>query len=210
MQHTLQEPYVQAVAGQFGPEFDVSTGILLRRNGAGLYEVQRQARWRVEGSDTVVGVVGIGGKYEGTDGTLVACAQRECSEELETTVALQDSTVTHLFTSDTIREFSIPHAEGLIRPRYIIVNQQSESGRKPYTLVAVFEGELQGEPTPGDVAGLLYLTDEQLQQAFQRGGSRLEDVLRSGAVLNEKIDIPRDVLLKVFGTAQAHLRYLTQ
>ena len=72
-------------------------------------------------------------------------------------------------------------------------------GLRPGRCVAVFRGRAAGEPAPGDLPGLLWVTPEMLFE-IGGGGLRVGDALKLGAVLKARMTIPDMAWLELVGT----------
>jgi len=188
-----------------GELFEVSTGLLIEYEGKGVYVVQNKNRWREGDTGTMAGLVGVGGKLEQNESVL-NCVKRECMEELGVPVTLTSAQKTYLFENGNIRqiEFNSPD----VNPAYILLLPKTEQGRKPYTLVFVYQGTIAEKPKPHDVSAVVYLSDSELKTAFEGDMSTLEKVVETGARIDSAEELPRELRLRAFGTVKAHLDFL--
>ncbi len=190
-----------------GELFEISTGLLLRYEGRGVYTVQTKDRWREQTGSVVAGVVGVGGKLEENE-SIIDCAKRECLEELGVPVELVSARKTYLFEGSSIKEIQLTSSS--IHPAYVLLLPKTEPGRKPFTIVFVYEGIIPSKPKPKDVSAVVYAADSELKQAFDGGTSTLERLVDSGAIVDSNTDFPKNIVLKPFGTVKAHLDYLSR
>lgn len=190
-----------------GELFEISTGLLIQYEDKGVYVIQNKDRWRQGDSGITAGIVGVGGKLEQGE-SITDCVKRECLEELKVPVTLTSANKTLLFENGKIRqiEFNSPD----VNPAYVLVLPKTEPGRKPYTLVFVYQGTIAEKPQPDDVSAVVYISDSELKKAFEGDMSTLEKVIESGADVDSSEEPPKDLRLKAFGTVKAHLEYLHQ
>ncbi len=188
-----------------GELFEISTGLLLRYEGRGVYTIQTKDRWREQAGSIIAGMVGVGGKLEENE-SVIECVKRECLEELGVPVELTSAEKTYLFEGGNIREIQLSSMN--VRPAYILMLPKTEPGRKPFTVVFVYQGIITEKPQPKDVSAVIYMSDSELKQAFEGGTSSLEKVVSTGAIVDANTNLPNGLVLKPFGTVKAHLDYL--
>jgi 8-oxo-dGTP pyrophosphatase MutT (NUDIX family) len=184
-------------------EADVSTGLIVSHRNRKIFVLQNKNRWRIKNGKIVAGLVGIGGKLEEGE-TLIDCVIRECYEEIGVKLKLLDSKQTFYFFDGMIRKISF---KGPLRPLFIIKKKKTEVGRKPYSLIVSFRGQIFGEPRPLDISAITWFTDKQLT-TFSKGPVLLSELLKIGVVIKEKEKLPNTLLIEPFGTAKAYISLL--
>lgn len=190
-----------------GELFEISTGLLLHYEGRRVYTLQPKDRWKEQPGSVMAGVVGVGGKLEKNE-SVIACVKRECLEELGVPVELVSASKTYLFEGSNIREIQFNSQS--VHPAYVLLLPKTEPGRKPFTVVFVYQGTINEKPQPKDVSAVVYMSDSELTRAFVGGESTLEKVVSTGAIVDANTDLPESLVLKPFGTVKAHLDYLTR
>jgi hypothetical protein len=93
--------------------------------------------------------------------------------------------------------------KGPLRPLFII-KKKTEVGRKPYSLIVSFRGQIFGEPRPLDISAITWFTDKQLT-TFSKGPVLLSELLKIGVVIKEKEKLPNTLLIEPLGMAKAYI-----
>lgn len=177
-------------------EIRSGTGIIAKYNDRFVFAIGSNRFWTQEEVDLSITYTAIGGKVEEGE-TFVSAAIREAQEEANTEVDLIDSTKTLLwdFTTENCRIVRLK--EKMIRP-VIIYKRRSDY----MWVVYVFLSSFKTEPRPSmEVPALLlmhknFLIDKRyisVEEHIKRGNIILEQ---------EKNTIPRDAILKPFGSAK--------
>lgn len=185
-----------------GPDYNVSTGLLIKYDGDHVFVVHNPDRWVVHGGITEAGVVGVGGKLEQGE-TVLDCVKRECKEEINCDVKILDSEVTYVVTDEYVNKFTLERAEKP-RPYYIILLK----GRKPgknYTVVFSYKGEIYEKPEPGDVSAILLAQDSTLRY-LGSGPTTVKFMKEHSVKFIERIHLPDDLYLIPLGTLLTYLR----
>ena len=179
--------------------------ILTERNGF-LFELQREAKWK-RGPDGVIeiGMSCIGGTVEEGE-SLKDALQREAMEEISCRVALDRSA----------KPFSMAPAGTVspLPPRSVPDGVQflwegNDPGFVPGAKVAVYAGHAIGWPEPGDLSAIATLESGLFHQLATKSFT-VEQIEQRGAILRERVRIPRPARVKPVGTAARLLELRTR
>ena len=187
-------------------EYEISTGLLVKYNGDYVFAIQNPNRWKIVENVKEAGVVGIGGKLE-KDETVIECVERECVEELGSGVKIEDSEITYLITDEYVKKDIIKDIENEPRPYFIILLKRTEPGRKPFTVVFSYKGNLLRHPKPLDVAALFLAKDSTLIHLIS-GPKTAKFLKENSAKIIERVKIPDNLYLRPYGTLSAYLKLL--
>jgi len=177
-------------------EIRSGTGIIAKHNDRFVFAIGSNRFWMQEEVDLSITYTAIGGKVEEGE-TFVSAAIREAQEEANTDVDLIDSTKTLLWDFTTGNCRIVRLKEKIIRPVIIYKRRGNDMW-----VVYVFLASFKTEPRPNiEVPALLLLHKNFLID--KRYISVEEHIKRGNIILEqEKNAIPRDAILKPFGSAK--------
>ena len=188
-------------------EYEISTGLMAKIESHHVFIVQNRDRWKMVASNIwESGLVGVGGKLEKGE-TIIECVRRECLEELDCDVELEDSNITYLVTQHSIIEANLPANDVNPRPLVIMLMERTEPGRKPYTPVFSYRGNLLRRPRPVDVSAL-FLGNDSVLTYLTSGPKTVEFLRQHSAQFIERISLPENLYLRPYGTVLAYLKLL--
>ncbi|GAB4462952.1 MAG: hypothetical protein OHK0037_14680 [Elainellaceae cyanobacterium] len=152
---------------------------------------------------------GVGGKRRSPDESWTDCALRESAEEIGAVVSAIHSAEQTYFLSADGEMISVRLLESGLRPRLILEKRTHSSygslasSQQAYYLLA-FDASLRAKPQPSsEIAALLYLHDDHLQQMQRGDRPTLGSLVSTGAKLDLQpgIHLSSDVVLVPHGTA---------
>jgi len=180
------------------------TGLLLqlkKRNATKyVFPIANEKYWKTKNGKMIIEFAGVGGKPKGKE-TLLEAVLREALEETGCEAKLRHSfkTVTLDFQrGETFRRTLKANPAPFLKTKKLI---QTDSGpRLLYN--PIWAGSLAGKPKPSaEVPALLFLTDDLVAQTAKKD-IRLKDILKLGGELIEARHIPRNAVIKPFGTPE--------
>ena len=175
----------------------IGVAIVLTENNGFLFELQREEKWK-RGQDGVleIGMSCIGGTIEEGE-SLEGALQREALEEIGCRVAIDRSA----------KPFSIDQdgTVSLLPPDRVPVGVQflwegNDPGFVPGAVVAVYAGRAIGRAEPGDLSGIVTLKPDLFYELASESFT-IECLEQQGAILRERVRIPRSARVKPVGTA---------
>ncbi|MFX1298213.1 MAG: NUDIX domain-containing protein [Promethearchaeota archaeon] len=175
-------------------------GLIVRYKKKFLFAVGKEKFWRNKEGLLVITYTAVGGNLEREE-TFVESALREAREELGVEVTIKSAINTLFFDFET-KEKKFVKLNETINPA-IIYNKILPGNDK--LAVCTFIAYLKNVPKPSmEVPALLLLKEEQLFE-----DKSLRTLLEEGAEILEQRPIPRNAIMRPFGTAMI-LRDLDQ
>ena len=167
-------------------------GVIIHYRGRLLFAVGKEAFWKTEDGALTITYTGVGGKLEQGEG-FVESTHREAVEELGTEVCLLSAKTTLVYDFDAHTKYFVALHDP-VNPAIVYTKTLNERD----TLgVCTYLATLNGEPKPSrEVPALLLLSEEQLSEDIT-----LTKLLENGALIIEQRPIPRNAVMKPFGTA---------
>ncbi|MBI2464596.1 NUDIX domain-containing protein [Candidatus Shapirobacteria bacterium] len=175
--------------------YEHGIGLIVTHENRYLFTIGHERFWTLSIDPPEVTYSACGGHREFGE-SFPQCAQREGSEELGIEVELIPSpeTVFYRFRTDDTEKVGIRDtcAPWLIYDMPVRRNFGYS--------VCVYPARLSSTPFPSrEVPALLYLTPQQVVDTIDRP---LDEFLRSGAEIVEQRPVPRNAIIKPFGTAR--------
>lgn len=170
--------------------------ILTERNGY-LFELQRKEKWKRAPDGVIeISMSCIGGTIE--EGESVEDAlQREAMEEIGCRVALGRSA--RPFSMDPAGTVS-PLPPGSVADSVQFLWEGNDPGFLPGAVVAVYAGHAIGRAKPGDLSAIATFKPDLFYELAAESFT-IEHLEQRGAILRERVRIPRSARLKPVGTA---------
>jgi ADP-ribose pyrophosphatase YjhB (NUDIX family) len=188
------------------PGADHSTGLILHWRDRLLFALLPVSQWRDSPAGKVAHVAGIGGHLEAGESWAHA-VRREAREEADVDITLRSPAETWLLRDDGTVQDITPSLEWPAPPRPLFIWSarfgMPPDGGERHFVNAVFDATLAGdvEPHPAaEMPAILALTHAQLHEMAERP-TLLERLLSEGAVLWERLPVPRTMLIAPWGTA---------
>jgi len=178
----------------------IGAGCILTYEGRWVFEVQKPGKWVHRlGQPPRLGLGCIGGTLEPGE-TAVQALQREAGEEICSQISLRSAQET-IDISPTARSV-LTHffIEGL---RPAMIWEAADEGYFPGLKVAVFLGEAESDPTPGDLPAIV-LGSRHLVPSVGSGKVTVGDLGSLGAEIRARQELPLNGRLQLQGT----LRFL--
>ena len=175
----------------------IGVAIVLTEKHGLLFELQREAKWK-RGPDGVIeiGMSCIGGTVEEGE-SLEGALQREAMEEIGCRVAFDRSAKP--FSMAPAGNVS-PLPPGSVPDGVQFLWEGNDPGFVPGAVVAVYAGHATARAEPGDLSGIVTL-ESGLYYQFATESSTIEHLEQRGAILRERVRIPRSARVKPVGTA---------
>lgn len=194
------------------PDADHSTGLILQWRQYLLFALEDRKNWRDRGDDQVARLIGIGGHVEAGE-TWAQAVVREAQEEAGLSVTLLEPGRTLLFRGhDAGRDMAAQDITAELdcsppRPLFIW-SAVFRFGRPPHEKSPHFINPVflaaapdDAEPNPGEVPGILALSEGQLRQAMNCPMT-IADLLADGARFWSAQAVPLGTWLEPSGSAQ--------
>ncbi len=174
----------------------IGAGCLLSVDGRWVFEVQKAGKWlRRPGRPPVLGIGCIGGSLEPGE-TAIEALQREAREEINSEISLRSARETIDISPAGCRILSDFAVEGL---HPAMIWEGSDPGFIPGLKVAVFLGDVDGDPSPGDLPAIV-LADPRLVLEIGSGELTVGDLEGHGAEVRSKLGLPSNGNLQLQDT----------
>lgn len=175
----------------------IGAAIVLRGKNGLLFELQREEKWK-RGQDGIIeiGMSCIGGTVEEGE-SVEGALRREALEEIGCGVAL-DSSVKP-FSMDPAGNVS-PLPPGSVPDGVQFLWEGNDPGFVPGAKVAVYAGHAVGRAEPGDLSAIATLKPDQFYTLAAESFT-VERLEAQGAIIEERVPVPRSARLRPVGTA---------
>lgn len=175
----------------------LGNGLIVKYKGKFLFVLGKKKFWKKENGRLIITYTAVGGKLEKEE-NFINSSIREAKEEIDSDISLKSSKKTLLFDFDK-NEKKIISMNERIKPA-IIYNKPSQDGR---WFVCVYNCSLKSEPKPSsEICAIILLKKSQLNRE-----KALKELIKEGAEIIEKKHIPREAVLRPYGSAEI-LKYV--
>jgi len=169
----------------------LGNGLIIKHKGKFLFALGKKKFWKKENGKLVITYTGVGGKLEeGED--FMNSSIREAKEEIDADILIKSSNKT-LFFDFNKNTKKVVYLDEKIKPA-IIYKRTNEYGK---WFVCIYNCSLKSKPKPSsEIPAIMLLKQSQLK------GGDIKELLKKGAKIIEKEKIPREAILKPYGSAE--------
>jgi len=172
--------------------FRLGNGLIIKYKGKFLFAIGKNKFWKKENGKLVITYTGVGGKLEKEE-NFIDSSIREAKEEIDSAISIKSDKKT-LFYDFNKNSKKIIHLKEKIKPA-IIYRKSNEYGR---WFVCIYNCSLKSEPKPSsEIPALILLKKKQIYEE-----KSLKELLNEGAEIIEKEKIPRNAILRPYGSAE--------
>lgn len=172
------------------------TGIIIPFKDKYVFAIGNEKFWKKDGSNLIITYTAVGGNLERGESFLDS-ARREAKEEIGVEIELVSSPNTLIFNLDNMKR-RIAKSKDRVRP--VIVYNKTLSSKERLYVYVYLSNPLKATPRSYmEVPSLLLLHKYQM---IAKEDKKLEDLLSEGGEIVERRSIPRDAILKPFGSAE--------